>query len=80
MTDVSDQATELEEAMRDQAQARQRAAQEAQRVRLAAMPQVSDCAGCGLPIPIKRKNAAPSCTRCLLCEQTAEALRKRGQR
>lgn len=80
MTDVSDQATELEESMREQAVARQRAASDLKRAASANTPAAEDCTECGDPIPLKRRKAAPGCTRCIKCEQTDEALRKLGKR
>lgn len=78
-SDVSDQATELEEVMREEALARQRAASELQLYPGAGTIQCADCRACGKPIPTKRRSAVPGCTRCQSCEQANEA-RSRGQR
>ncbi len=78
-SDVSDQATELEETMNQQARARQRAWNVLQLQRLKNKPQAINCTDCGDPIPPKRRAAVQGCTRCLQCEQ-AEETRSRGQR
>jgi phage/conjugal plasmid C-4 type zinc finger TraR family protein len=78
-SDVSDQATELEEVMRAEALSRQRAANELQQFRSASTPQVVDCVECGNRIPLKRRNAVPGCKRCHPCEQANES-RASGRR
>lgn len=78
-SDVSDQATELEETMREEALARQRAASEPQLYPGTSTPRAVDCAACGDLIALERRTAVPGCTRCHPCEQAAET-RKSGQR
>ncbi|MDQ2822444.1 MAG: TraR/DksA C4-type zinc finger protein [Pseudomonadota bacterium] len=78
-SDVSDQATELEETMREEARARQQAAQAPLQLRSALFPNGADCTECGDPIPKERWEAVPGCARCISCERYIQA-RQRAQR
>ena len=80
MTDFFDRAAELELRQREDALARQRQKTAAKRAGLEPAPTVEDCGDCGDAIPIKRRKAVPGCTRCIACEQIAEAQRKRDNR
>ena len=38
----------------------------------------ADCAGCGEAIPLKRRAAVPSATRCMVCQSSFERLKGLG--
>ncbi|WP_293766618.1 TraR/DksA family transcriptional regulator [uncultured Aquitalea sp.] len=65
MTDVFDRAQELELRQREEALARQGARQKSG-------SGLSHCEDCGEPIPSKRRQAVPSCTRCFNCQNEHE--------
>lgn len=64
MTDVFDRASDLEMAQRE-------AAIEAARTHRAGGPSRTECAICGEPIPLARRQAVPGVKLCIAC-QTAE--------
>ena len=37
-----------------------------------------DCAGCGEAIPLQRRTAVPSATRCIVCQSSFERLKGLG--
>jgi phage/conjugal plasmid C-4 type zinc finger TraR family protein len=78
-SDVSDQATDLEEQMRAEAVARRRAEQAHDAYIKAVVPPGSDCRRCGDPIPVERRTAVPDCIWCHPCKQATE-LDARGRR
>lgn len=75
MTDVADEAQEIETAERESAVAE---------IRRKAAPSVrvfSDCVACSDPIETDRLNANPAARRCLMCQEAFERLqllRKKG--
>ena len=66
MTDILDQAAEVEQNRRDEAWAKWAAAQQAQ------IPAAYECEECGEPIPEARRQAAPGCRCCVDCQQEVE--------
>lgn len=69
--DQFDRATELEEAHREAALARQREQ----------MPQgesATECFDCGATIPDRRRWAVPGAARCVECQEIIEQNKKRG--
>jgi phage/conjugal plasmid C-4 type zinc finger TraR family protein len=75
MTDVADEAQEIEQAERESAVAE---------IRRKAAPSVrvfADCVACGDPIESDRLQANPGAKRCLMCQEAferLELLRKKG--
>jgi len=65
MTDVFDQASELEQAERQAAWQAHHQMMEAQ----AATPSAAHCAVCHAPIPLKRREASPGCQTCVPCQE-----------
>ena len=70
MTDFYDRAQALEQKQRDAALRRQEAASRPLGASL------THCDDCGESIPQKRREAAPSCTRCITCQTLAESQRR----
>jgi DnaK suppressor protein len=69
MSDLVDQAQNLEAAQRDTALARQR---EAARVRPEDLATPGICSDCDEAIPEQRLAALPNATRCLFCQAMSE--------
>lgn len=65
VTDIFDQAQELEQAQREAAIA-------AAREHVGHGGSYSHCEECGEPIPHQRQQAAPGCTRCIDCQSMHE--------
>ncbi|MFD1245111.1 TraR/DksA family transcriptional regulator [Paralysiella testudinis] len=63
--DIADKAAQCEAALLNDALARQAAKQHGGQ-------SYSYCEDCGAPIPPARQQAAPGCTRCILCQTYAE--------
>jgi len=82
VTDVFDQASDIEQLLRDQAIARQRReSEERERSRQGGAASLrSECADCGDPIPERRRQAIPGCSCCTECEQAREARRRPAYR
>ncbi|KZE34167.1 TraR/DksA C4-type zinc finger protein [Crenobacter luteus] len=64
MTDIFDRAQELDELHREAALAAHR--------RESCGQSYSHCADCGEPIPEKRRQCVPGCTRCIDCQNEHE--------
>lgn len=73
MTDVIDRASEYEEQVLKNALARQR--QRANLTYKTLVDSALECADCGEVIPLKRRQAALGCKRCVECQQILEKRR-----
>lgn len=75
MTDVFDQATELEQQERDRALNEQ--ARRANLTGKTLADSAEFCEDCGDDIPLKRRKAMPGCIRCISCAQRFEKRTRR---
>ncbi|MBX9792943.1 MAG: TraR/DksA C4-type zinc finger protein [Burkholderiaceae bacterium] len=73
MTDIYDEASRTELLERESLLGRLRADIQAREALHQITGSPPDCRDCGEPIPGDRKEAVPSCTRCIACEREAAA-------